>query len=112
MATTEAEIRDATDDDLEPGEQGRVVEVPRLAVEIDDTDPDVLKVAFSGSIELERGSRDQVAFFNSLDHGRTIDLRMTGFVAGAKTTHRRDSEGDVDAVVLTKSVVVSDVAIA
>ena len=42
-------------------------------------------------------------------HSANADLVVTVHVAGAKMRHRRDSEGDVDAVVQTKSLIVTDV---
>ena len=86
-------------------DKGKLFEVPRVAVIVDDTDPTVLKLSFSGGIELERGHAD-VELYNSLRSGQTVTLSVKAHVAGAKTTHRRDSEGDVDAVVQTKSVIV------
>lgn len=93
----------------EDPEEGKLFEVPRVAVIIDESDPDVLKVAFSGQIEIERGDGKQVAWYNGLVAGQYHDLKITTAVAGAKTTHRRDGEGDVDAVVQTKSLIVTDV---
>lgn len=90
-------------------EKGKLFEVPRVAVEMDDTDPTSLRLAFSGSIELDRGNATQVNFYNRLRAGQSAELALTVHVAGAQTRHRRDSEGFVDAIVQTKSVVVSDV---
>lgn len=93
----------------EDPEEGKLFEVPRVAIVIDDTDPSVIKLAFSGSVELERGDGRQVEFYNGLEPGEYRDLKITVFCAGPKTSHRRDSEGDVDAVVQTKSLIVTDV---
>lgn len=93
----------------EDAEKGKLFEVPRVAVTVDDTDPTVLKLSFSGGIELERGKADDVELYNRLVSGKDVDLDVTCHVAGAKTTHRRDSEGDVDAVVQTKSLIVHSI---
>ena len=90
-------------------DKGQLFEVPRVAVTVDESDPGIIKLAFSGSIELDRASADDVALYNSLTAGQTVSLQVDAHVAGAKTSHRRDSEGDVDAIVQTKSLVVSDV---
>lgn len=89
--------------------EGKLFEVPRVAVIVDDTDPTLLKLAFSGSIEIERADTKWVEFYNQLKPGKTADLSIGVFCAGPKTSHRRDSEGDVDAVVQTKSLIVTDI---
>lgn len=90
-------------------EKGKLFEVPRVAVLLDDSDPTILKLAFSGSIELDRAIADDVSFYNRLRAGQPVELSVTAHVAGARTTHRRDGEGDVDAVVQTKSLIVHSV---
>lgn len=87
-------------------DKGKLFEVPRVGIVLDDSDPTVLKLAFSGSIELERGDAQAVEFYNSLKPGSNVSLSVEAFVAGPKNTHRRDSEGNVDAIVQTKSLVV------
>lgn len=103
------DIRNAIEDTVGDGEQGKLVEVPRIATTIDETDPSIIKLAFSGGIELDRADRKQVEFYNSLTAGKDRSLKVDVFVAGPKNSHRRDSEGNVDAVVQTKSVLVTDV---
>ena len=93
----------------EDAEKGKLFEVPRVAVLIDESDPSVVKLGFSGSIELDRGNAEQMEFYNRLRAGQETNVVVTVHVAGAKKTHRRDSDGFVDAVVETKSLVVSDV---
>lgn len=90
-------------------EKGKLFEVPRVAVLLDDSDPTILKLAFSGSIELDRAVADDVSFYNGLEAGRDGELRVTVHVAGAKTTHHRDNDGFVDDVVQTKSLIVHSV---
>jgi hypothetical protein len=90
-------------------EKGKLFEVPRVAVILDDSDPTVLKLALAGGLELDRAIADDVTFYNSLKAGQSVTMTVVAHVAGAKTTHRRDSEGDVDAVVQTKSLIVHSI---
>lgn len=90
-------------------DMGKLFDVPRVGIILDESDPTVVKLAFSGSVELDRTNAEQVGFYNKLAAGRTCEINVTVHVAGAKMSHRRDSEGDVDAVVQTKSLIVSDV---
>jgi hypothetical protein len=95
---------------VDPNEEmGKLFDVPRVGIVTDLTDPTVIKLAFGGSIELDRGNAQQIEFYNSLMAGHASDLVIGVHVKGAKMAHRRDSEGDVDAVVQTKSLVVTDV---
>lgn len=111
--TTFGDAPAATDDDqpdLNPDpETGKLFEVPRVKVAIDETDPTVLKIAFSGNIELDRNKADDVDLYNNLKAGKNTDLSVQAFCAGPKTTHRRDSDGNVDAVVQTKSLIVHSI---
>ena len=86
----------------------KLFEVPRVAVELDESDPTVLKIAFSGSIEVERDNAKQVEHYNQLGAGEERSMTVVVHIAGAKKVHRRDSEGYVDAIVETKSLVVTD----
>jgi hypothetical protein len=87
----------------------KLFEVPRIAVELDESDPNVLKLAFSGTVELNRGDASEVEFYNGLKSGEQRELRVEVYVAGAQNRHRRDAEGDVDAIVQTKALVVGSV---
>jgi hypothetical protein len=89
---------------------GRLFEVPRVQIDLDDNDPSVLKLAFSGSVELERADRTQAELFNRLRAGKTADLHLVGYVkSGPTKTHRRDRDGNVDAIVAQKAIVVTDI---
>ena len=90
-------------------DKGKLFEVPRVKVIVDDSDPTVLKLAFAGSIELDRAKADDVKLYNDLKAGKPATLKVEAHVAGAKTTHRRDSDGDVDAVVQTKSLTIHSI---
>ena len=108
------DVFDREDDDVEQiegqdAEVGKLFEVPRVAVKLDDSDPTVVKIAFGGSIELDRGNAQQIEWYNALRAGGESDVAITVHVAGSRKRHRRDSEGDVDAIVETKSLIVSDV---
>lgn len=104
--TTENDGIDYTGDP----DTGQLVTLPRVAITIDDTDPTVLKVSFSGSIELERSDPDQTKKFNTLTAGNVADLHVVAYVkSGPTNVHRRDSDGNVDAIVASKSIVITDI---
>ena len=90
-------------------ERGQLFDVPRVKVLVDESDPNVLKLSVRGAVELDRTNREQVEFYNALKAGHEAELVVTVHVAGSRKVHRRDSEGDVDAIVETKSCVVTDV---
>lgn len=107
--TQTAETAETTPEGAASGpdpDKGQLFDVPRVKVAIDDTDPTILKLAFSGSIELNRGDPSDMQLLNRLKPGKPVSLQVEAHVAGDKTTHRRDSDGDVDAVVLTRSLIV------
>jgi hypothetical protein len=93
----------------EDADKGKMFDVPRVGIVIDESDPTVIKLAFSGSVELDRSNGKEVGFYNDLKAGESHELVVTVHTAGAQMRHRRDSEGDVDSVVQTKSLVVSEV---
>jgi len=88
---------------------GKLFEVPRVAVIVDETDPNVIKLKFSGSLELDRTNAADVALYNSFKAGRDTDLSVGVFCAGPANTHRRDSEGDVDSIVQVKTLIVHSI---
>jgi hypothetical protein len=108
MATAVAEPPAGTESGPDP-DKGKLFEVPRVAVVVDETDPNVIKLAFSGSIELDRGDASDVAFYNRLKAGTNVDLDLGLFVAGPKKSHRRDPDGNVQAIVETKSLIVHSI---
>lgn len=101
MSTALAEARTGND---ETEETGRLFELP--AIDVDESNPSSITIAFSGSIVLDRSQKDDADLYNKLKHGKVFSLNVSGLVAGSKKTHRRDSEGNVDAVVETKSLVI------
>lgn len=112
MSSAAIPVAQANADGTESGEDvdvGKLFDVPRVKVVVDRSDPTVLKLAWSGSIELDRANAAQVGFYNDLVAGKSVELVAIVHVAGSRKVHRRDSEGDVDAIVETKSLVVSDV---
>lgn len=81
-------------------------------VKPDPTKPNKISVSISGSVELDLSRKEDVDFFNALVPGKLVTKETTFFVASVKTTHRRDSEGNVDATPQTKSLVVDGIRIA
>jgi hypothetical protein len=119
-AATETELerqvreeQQAHDDELkgQDAEKGKLFEVPRVAVIVDESDPGVLKLKFGGQVELDRTDPGDVQFFNGLKAGKVFDLQLSGYVTGSQKTHRHDSEGNVDAIVETKSLVINSVEV-
>jgi hypothetical protein len=95
---------------LEPNpERGQLFEVPRVAVLQDESDPTILKLAFSGSYELDRDNASQVKSYNALRAGQEALLSLTVRVVGVHKHHRLDSEGDLADIVESKRLVVLDV---
>ena len=80
-------------------------------VEPDKTKPSTIKVNVNGTIDLDLSQKADVDFYNQLQPGKLITRETTFFVASVKTTHRRDSEGNVDATPQAKSLVVDGVKI-
>ena len=86
---------------------GKLFEMP--AIEIDESNPTAVSIAFSGSVTLDRSQADDMALYNKLKHGKLFDLHVSGLVKGSKKTHRRDNDGNVDAIVETKSLVIDSI---
>ncbi len=80
-------------------------------VEPDKTTPSTIVVNVSGTIRLDLSQKADVDFYNALQPGKLVTKETTFFVASVKTTHRRDSEGHVDATPQAKSLVVDGVKI-
>lgn len=112
MSATAIDPTAVQDDDYTETTDGQLkaVDIPRIGIILDDTDPTVIRVSFSGKVDLERGNKTDVDWFNQLRAGKPFTLTVEGHVATTKTTHRRDSEGDVDAVVQVKSLTIDSVS--
>ena len=98
-----------------PGaEEQEPQEEPRRLFEIKEysTRPSTIRIAISGAIELDLNRKEDVDFYNTLEPGKLVTREATFFVASTKTTHRRDSDGNVDAVPQIKSLVVDGLQIA
>lgn len=78
-------------------------------VEIDRSQPTVVKLAFSSSIELSRSEADAMQLYNRLKEGKNTTIKVGAFISGHGNIHRRDGEGNVDAVVQTKSIKITDI---
>jgi hypothetical protein len=80
-----------------------------IDIKPDKAKPTLIKVNVSGAIKLDLSQPSDVEFYNALVAGKLIELPTTFFVASTKKTHRRDSDGNVDAVPETKSIIVDGV---
>lgn len=87
--------------------EGKLFEMP--AIEVDEANPSQIMIAFTGQIILDRSQTSDADLYNRLKHGKVFDLQVSGLVKGSKKTHRRDSEGNVDAIVETKSLVIDSI---
>jgi hypothetical protein len=69
-------LKDAPTGENEPegqdADKGKLFEVPRVAVIVDDSDPTILKLAFSGNIEIDRTVASDVEAYNKLVAGKTV----------------------------------------
>ena len=72
----------------------------------DPAKPTLVSVSISGKIKLDLSQKSDVDFYNALTAGKNVILPTHFFVASTKKTHRRDSEGNVDAVPESKSLIV------
>jgi len=88
-------------------EKGKLFELP--AIHADESNPTAITIAFSGSITLDRSQKDDVDLYNRLKSGKVFGLNVSGFCKGPKTAHRRDNEGNVHAVMQTKSLVIDSI---
>lgn len=93
----------------EPQQETKLFEMP--AIDIDDSNPSAIHVVVAGSIPLDRSQKADVDWFNGLEHGKLVTVKTTFFVKGSKKVHRRDGDGNPDAIVETKSLVVDGVQI-
>lgn len=105
MSTALAEAPTGADEAA--NEKGKLFEMPKI--EIDESNPTAVTIAFSGSVTLDRSQQSDIDLYNRFKAGKVFDLHVSGFVKGPKTTHRRDSEGNVDAVMQTKSLVIDSI---
>jgi hypothetical protein len=85
----------------------RLFEMPRIVV--DESNPTQITVAFSGSVTLDRSQASDADLYNRLKHGKLFDLHVSGLVKGSSKTHRRDNDGNVDAIAETKTLVIDSI---
>lgn len=73
---------------------------PELAIpKVDGQGIDKIRVAFTGSVMLDRSDPRDVALFNKLTLGKDVELRVAGKVSRTATGWTTNREGDLDAVV-------------
>jgi hypothetical protein len=94
-------------DEEEANNKGKLFETPKIT--IDESNPTAIVIAFAGSVTLDRSQKADAELYNNLTHGKLFDLHVSGLVKGSKKTHRRDSEGNVDAIVETKSLTIDSI---
>ena len=83
---------------------------PELQIaKVDGQGIDKIRVAFSGSVMLDRSDPADVALFNKLMLGKECELRVAGKVSKTATGWTTNREGDLDAVVGERTVKVDTV---
>lgn len=105
-ALAEAPLGKTEDEQLQ---KEKLFELPPIT--IDQTKPTLIQAVVSGPIPLDLSQKADIDFYNELQAGKLVTREVTFYVTGAKKTHRRDSDGNVDAVVETKSLIVDGVKI-
>lgn len=76
---------------------------------VDGQGIDKIRVAFTGSVMLDRSDVADVALFNKLMLGTEVELRVAGKVSKTATGWTTNREGDLDAVVGERTVKVDTV---
>lgn len=90
-------------------ERENVNQLKLVDIKPDKAKPTLISVNVSGKIKLDLSQKSDVDFYNVLQAGKLIELPTSFFVASTKKTHRRDSDGNVDAVPEMKSLVIDGV---
>lgn len=87
---------------------------PELALQkIDDQSIDKIRVSFSGSVMLDRGSKADVALYRKLSLGKGgVTLMVEGRCSASGGKQSTNREGDLDVVVGEKTIKVETVYIA
>lgn len=71
---------------------------------VDGEGIDKIRVDFSGSVMLDRMNKDDVALFRKLALASECELRVAGKIAAVKDGFTTNREGDLDALVETRSI--------
>ena len=104
----ERQVREEQEQHDRAGEEaGKLFEI--APIKLDNAKPTLISVSVSGKIKLDLAIKSDVDFYNALQAGKLVTYETTFFVASTKKTHRRDSDGNVDATPETKSLVVDGV---
>ncbi len=83
---------------------------PELRIQkIDGQGIDKIRIAFTGSVMLDRSNKADVALFNKLLLGKEVELRVAGKISKTATGWTTNRDGDLDAVVGERTVKVDTV---
>lgn len=83
---------------------------PELQItKVDGQGIDKIRIAFTGSIMLDRSDPRDVALFNKLILGKDVELRCAGEVVRTATGWTTNRDGDLDAVVGERTIKVGTV---
>jgi hypothetical protein len=94
---------------VEDADRGLLFELPREPIVIDESDPGIVRISFSGTYEYDRTNAEQIGFYNRLRAGREQQLVVVVHVSGARKEHKLDGEGYPSEIVETKRLVVREV---
>ena len=76
---------------------------------VDGEGIDKIRLAFTGSVMLDRSNPADVALYNRAMLARDLELRISGRVARVATGYTTGKEGDLDAVVGERTIKVDSV---
>lgn len=97
--STDTGLFDASDYDRED------LAIPK----VDGNQIDVIRIKFAGEVKLDRSDPADVALFNRLRLNHEVELRASGKVAKLGTGFTTSKEGDLDAVVSSKTLKIDTV---
>lgn len=84
-----------------PGEQGSAFDTKPFTAkkpEVDGVETDTMKVSFSGSWELDPMNADDVAFFNRLQRGQSLDLQVEVEITDRSAPYKRSAQTDEETI--------------
>lgn len=88
--------------------EARLFPLPRIKADL--TSPDVIRLAFTGVVELDRENADVVEYFNALKPGKLATICITARIDGGSKIYKLDDD-EIAEVFETKRIVATEVYI-